>query len=60
MLELTQKTLREVSFDAALFQKELLKALKWLKEKEDIDTFKNWCYTEFGGRYRDIMELAFR
>jgi hypothetical protein len=60
MLELTQKTLREVSFDANLFQKELLKALSWLKDTEELNTFKRWCYAEFGSRYKNIIEAAFQ
>lgn len=59
MLELTKKTLREVSFDATLFQKELLKALKWLTEEEEIVAFKKWCFIEFGNRYKDILESSF-
>ncbi len=59
MLELTQKTLREVSFDAALFQKELNKALKWLTDKDEINALRKWCFREFGTYYKEILETAF-
>ena len=42
MLELCKEILVKVSFDKVLFQKELSKALKWIKSDE-IDGFKEWC-----------------
>jgi hypothetical protein len=59
MLELTKKILRNVSFDANLFQKELYKALKWLNDAEEIRRFKEWCIMEFGATYPTIIKKAF-
>lgn len=59
MLELTQKILRGVSFDAKLFQKELYKALKWLNDAEEIKRFQEWCIVEFGATYPKIIKNAF-
>jgi type IV secretory pathway TrbF-like protein len=59
MLELTKKTLKNVSFDPNLFQKELMKALKWLTEPADIKAFKNWCISEFGKVYPAILNQVF-
>jgi hypothetical protein len=59
MLELTKKTLVNVSFDASLFQKELYKALRWLTDKEDLKRFRAWCVVEFGQKYPSILPKAF-
>jgi len=59
MLELTKKILCNVSFDRALFQKELHKALKWITDAEEIQRFQEWCITEFGTTYPRIIKRAF-
>ena len=59
MLELTKKILRGVSFDAQLFQKELLKARKWITDAEEIKKFHDWCIVEFGSLYPLIIKRAF-
>jgi type IV secretory pathway TrbF-like protein len=59
MLELTKKILRQVSFDANLFQKELLKALKWLTDADEITKFQEWCIREFGAKFPMIIRKAF-
>ena len=59
MLELTKKILRNVSFDAQLFQKELHKALKWITDAEEVQRFQEWCITEFGNKYPSIIRKAF-
>ena len=59
MLELTKKTLVNVSFDASLFQKELYKALKWITDGEELKKFRAWCLVEFGQKYPYILYKAF-
>lgn len=59
MLELTKKILRGVSFDAQLFQKELMKARKWITDAEEIKRFQEWCIVEFGSLYPIIIKKAF-
>lgn len=59
MFELTKKILRNVSFDAQLFQKELHKALKWITDAEEVHRFQEWCITEFGTTYPRIINRAF-
>ncbi len=59
MLELTKKILKTVSFDAQLFQKELNKALKWITDAEEIKKFQEWCITEFGSIYPNVIRKAF-
>jgi hypothetical protein len=59
MLELTKKILTRVSFDPVLFQKELSKALGWIKDSEEIKRLKDWCIIEFGNRYPTIIQTAF-
>jgi coproporphyrinogen III oxidase-like Fe-S oxidoreductase len=59
MLELTKKILVRVSFDPILFQKELSKALGWIKDSEEVRRLKEWCIKEFGNRYPTIIQTAF-
>jgi hypothetical protein len=59
MLELCKKVLLKVSFDAKLFQKELLKALTWLNQKEDIERLKIWCIENFGKKYPLVLAKVF-
>jgi hypothetical protein len=57
MFELSKNILEKVSFDKALFRKELVKAVKWLKPAEKT-LLKVWCLTTFGHQYRnEIMEV---
>ncbi|MBI1838038.1 MAG: hypothetical protein HYR91_12310 [Flavobacteriia bacterium] len=59
MLELTKKILVKVSFDAKLFQKELLKSLNWITDAEEIKRFQEWCIVEFGAKYPKIIKKTF-
>jgi hypothetical protein len=59
MLELGKKILSVVSFDKALFQKELKKAIRSLKSAEDLNILKEWCIKEFGKKHRSIIREAF-
>lgn len=54
-----KEILTKVSFDKLLFQKELKKALSWLKS-EEIDGFQVWCHSNFGTIYPDVLKLAFK
>ena len=57
MLELSKKVLSKVSFDRALFKKELSKSISWLK-KDDIHHLKTWCLATFI-IYNDLILDAF-
>jgi hypothetical protein len=59
MYEMSKKILEGVSFDKALFTKELMKALKWLKSEEKL-LLKVWCLSTFGHTYKDAILSAFR
>ncbi len=59
MLELCKKVLLKVSFDAKLFKKELLKAVLWLKNKEDLQKLKIWCEEKFATKYPHILAQVF-
>ena len=59
MLELCKEILTKVSFDKLLFQKELKKALSWLKSDE-IAGFKEWCISNFGTTYPEVLRIAFK
>lgn len=57
MYEFSKKVLQKVSFDKALFRKELTKAKKWLKQEESL-MLKAWCLANFGHLYADtIMDV---
>lgn len=59
MMELCKEILVKVSFDRVLFQKELSKAISWI-QSEEIDTFRRWCVKNFGKKYPQIIQAAFR
>lgn len=58
MLEFKKKILKTVSFDLHLFEKELMKATKWLAS-EELEDLQKWCYINFGGHYTNIMDRCF-
>jgi uncharacterized protein YjhX (UPF0386 family) len=59
MFELSKKILGKVGFDRALFYKELVKAIRWVKPDEKM-LLKVWCMTNFGHIYKDVIMDAFR
>jgi hypothetical protein len=59
MFEMSKKILEKVSFDRALFYKELVKTLNWLKPDEKM-LLKVWCLANFGHIYKDVIVDAFR
>ncbi len=58
MLNYAKKILTKVSFDARLFEKELRKAIKALIGDE-LQEFKQWCYTTFGNQHEAILNRCF-
>ncbi len=58
-LDFSKKILRAVSFDKALFQKELRKILKWLNNTDEVQKFQEWCIVEFGAKYPKIIQTTF-
>jgi len=59
MFEMSKKILEKVSFDKALFYKELVKTLKWIKPHEKM-LLQAWCLTNFGHMYKDVIMDAFK
>ena len=51
--------LEKVSFDAQLFEKELLKSLTIIN-KEELKKFKKWCFIKFGRMYKKLLQKSFR
>jgi hypothetical protein len=58
MLDYVKMILLKVSFNKALFEKELRKALKVLVPNEIAD-FRAWCYQEFSRIYRRVLKRVF-
>ncbi|MFI5204735.1 MAG: hypothetical protein ACHQF2_09590 [Flavobacteriales bacterium] len=58
MLELSKEILQKVSFDRKLFEKELRKALKWVRS-EERSKLKMWCVATFGALYGDVISTVF-
>jgi len=59
MYEMSKKILEKVSFDRALFYKELVKALRSIKPDEKM-LLKAWCLSNFGHIYKDVIIDAFK
>lgn len=58
MLEYIKTILQKVSFDKALFEKELAKAIQMLIPDE-VKQLKRWCYAQFGKIYRGVLNRCF-
>jgi hypothetical protein len=50
--------LLKVSFNKALFEKELRKSLKMLTPV-DVPDFRTWCYEQFARIYRRVLNRVF-
>ncbi|HMN04687.1 MAG TPA: hypothetical protein PKD45_03090 [Flavobacteriales bacterium] len=59
MLELSQQVLQKVSFDPRLFQKELVKAVRWVGARDQL-LLKAWCLATFGHMYKDVILEVFQ
>jgi len=59
MFEMSKKILERVSFDKALFRKELAKAASWLKSDEKL-LLQVWALSTFGHMYKDVIVDVFR
>ncbi len=55
MLEYFKTVLLKVSFDPALFEKELQKAIRQMIPQE-LKEFRDWCYMKFGQHYPMILK----
>lgn len=58
MLDYVKMILLKVSFNKALFEKELRKALKMLMPTE-VPDFRSWCYQQFARVYRKVLKRVF-
>lgn len=58
MLNYFKSILTRVSFDANLFEKELLKAIKSLVAEEVME-LRTWCYATFGDQHGLILNKCF-
>jgi hypothetical protein len=58
MLDYAKTILMKVSFDARLFEKELMKALTWLVPMEK-EALKEWCFAEYGHMYGALIKRCF-
>lgn len=59
MLELSQQVLEKVSFDPRLFRKELVKAVRWVGDRDQL-LLKAWCLATFGHMYKDVILEVFQ
>ncbi|SFG27548.1 hypothetical protein [Pontibacter chinhatensis] len=59
MLEYIKMVLWKVSFDKALFEKELRKGMAQL-ETEELVLLEDWCYELFYDKYHTILSNIFR
>ncbi|MFN6117248.1 MAG: hypothetical protein ACK46C_15395 [Flavobacteriales bacterium] len=59
MMELSKQVLQKVSFDRRLFTKELIKARRWLGQRDQL-VLKAWCLATFGHVYKDVILEVFQ
>ncbi|MGB0167478.1 MAG: hypothetical protein ACPF8V_11555 [Luteibaculum sp.] len=59
MLEFTKQVLQKVSFDPRLFEKELRKGIRNLRNSPELLILKKWCYEKFYPRYAPIIKNCF-
>jgi hypothetical protein len=59
MLDLSQQVLQKVSFDPRLFRKELVKAARWVGDRDQL-LLKAWCLATFGHMYKDVIMEVFK
>ena len=58
MLDYVKMILLKVSFNKALFEKELRKSLRMLVPTE-VPVFRSWCYEQFARIYRNVLKRVF-
>ncbi len=58
MLDYVKMILLKVSFNKALFEKELRKSLRMLLPAE-LPDFRAWCYAQFASLYRKVLKRVF-
>lgn len=58
MFEYSKIILEKMSFDSALFEKELHKAIQGMS-REEAKKLEAWCYTHFGREYRELLSRVF-
>jgi hypothetical protein len=58
MLEYVKTILQKVSFDTALFRKELQKSIQWLTTTEKVE-LKGWLNYSFNGDHKKIIKDIF-
>ncbi|WKZ65922.1 MAG: hypothetical protein QY325_14270 [Flavobacteriales bacterium] len=59
MMEFSKQVLQKVSFDPRLFRKELIKARKWVGQRDQL-VLKAWCLATFGHLYKDVILEVFK
>ena len=58
MLDYVKMILLKVSFNKALFEKELRKSLRVIMPAE-LPDFRAWCYQQFARIYRRVLRRVF-
>ncbi len=59
MLEFCKDILLRVSFSRKLFRKELVKSVRWLNKREQVQ-LRSWSLVTFGSLYGDVIAEAFQ
>jgi hypothetical protein len=59
VLEFCKDILLRVSFSRKLFKKELVKSVRWLNKREQVQ-LRSWCLATFGSLYGDVIIEAFQ
>ncbi|MBS1581803.1 MAG: hypothetical protein JST66_06330 [Bacteroidetes bacterium] len=56
---MSKQVLQKVSFDPRLFRKELMKAARWVGQRDQL-LLKAWCLATFGHQYKDVILDVFQ
>ncbi len=59
MRELRKEVPQRVSLARRLFTKELIKARRWLGQRDQL-VLKAWCLATFGHMYKDVILEVFQ
>lgn len=59
MIEYAKVILPKISFSRDLFRKELIKCVKWAENPKDLNELREWCNSNFGEMYPEILNDVF-
>ena len=59
MIEYAKVMLPQVSYDPALFRKELIKCISWIEKPAEFNELLKWCVNNFKDVHSSIIDEVF-